>query len=36
MKKLGYGKEYSYNPDFGHPVTNVSLEQGEDALCPVS
>ena len=23
MKKLGYGKEYSYNPAFAHPVTNV-------------
>lgn len=24
MKKLGYGKHYSYNPDFAHPVFNVS------------
>ena len=24
MKKLGYGKEYSYDPDFAHPVINVS------------
>lgn len=24
MKQLGYGKEYSYNPDFAHPVYNVS------------
>jgi putative ATPase len=24
MKKLGYGKEYSYQPDFAHPVYNVS------------
>jgi hypothetical protein len=24
MKKLGYGKEYSYNPRFAHPVHNVS------------
>lgn len=23
MKKLGYGKHYSYNPDFAHPVYNV-------------
>ena len=23
MKKLGYGKHYSYNPDFAHPVFNV-------------
>lgn len=23
MKKLGYGKEYSYDPDFAHPVINV-------------
>jgi putative ATPase len=24
MKKLGYGKEYSYDPDYAHPVINVS------------
>lgn len=24
MKQLGYGKHYSYNPDFAHPVLNVS------------
>lgn len=24
MKKLGYGKEYSYDPDYQHPVMNVS------------
>lgn len=24
MKKLGYGQAYSYNPDFAHPVYNVS------------
>lgn len=23
MKQLGYGKEYSYNPDYSHPVYNV-------------
>ncbi|KAL1408436.1 DNA-dependent ATPase mgs1 [Vanrija albida] len=25
MKKLGYGKHYSYNPDFAHPVWNETL-----------
>ena len=25
MKTLGYGKEYSYNPDFAHPVINEYL-----------
>lgn len=25
MKKLGYGREYSYNPHFAHPVTNEYL-----------
>jgi hypothetical protein len=25
MKQLGYGKDYSYNPGFAHPVHNVSL-----------
>lgn len=25
MKKLGYGKHYSYNPDFAHPVWNEYL-----------
>lgn len=24
MKTLGYGKSYSYNPDYKHPVHNVS------------
>lgn len=24
LKKMGYGKEYSYNPDYAHPVHNVS------------
>lgn len=24
MKTLGYGKHYSYNPDYKHPVHNVS------------
>jgi hypothetical protein len=24
MKQLGYGKDYSYNPGFAHPVHNVS------------
>jgi putative ATPase len=24
MKKLGYGREYAYNPDYAHPVHNVS------------
>ena len=24
MKSLGYGKGYSYNPDYKHPVHNVS------------
>lgn len=31
MKKLGYGKHYSYNPDFAHPVYNVCLSTTE---CP--
>jgi replication-associated recombination protein RarA len=26
MKTLGYGKHYSYNPDYKHPVHNVSGE----------
>jgi putative ATPase len=26
MKKLGYGKEYSYDPNFAHPVYNVSAD----------
>lgn len=25
MKKLGYGKQYSYDPDYAHPVYNVCL-----------
>ncbi|KAJ9114609.1 hypothetical protein QFC22_005482 [Naganishia vaughanmartiniae] len=25
MKQLGYGKDYSYNPDFAHPVHNEYL-----------
>lgn len=25
MKQLGYGKDYSYNPGFAHPVHNVSV-----------
>ena len=25
MKKLGYGREYSYNPAFAHPVVNDYL-----------
>lgn len=25
MKKLGYGKEYAYNPDYQHPVANECL-----------
>jgi hypothetical protein len=24
MKKLGYGKHYSYDPNYAHPVFNVS------------
>lgn len=24
MRKLGYGREYAYNPDYAHPVHNVS------------
>ena len=24
MKNLGYGKDYAYNPDYRHPVHNVS------------
>ncbi|KIR27114.1 ATPase [Cryptococcus deuterogattii LA55] len=27
MKKLGYGKEYAYNPDYGHPVHNDYLPE---------
>lgn len=26
MKQLGYGKDYSYNPGFAHPVHNVGLD----------
>jgi putative ATPase len=25
MKTLGYGEEYSYNPDYAHPVHNTYL-----------
>jgi putative ATPase len=25
MKNLGYGKHYSYDPDYAHPVYNVSF-----------
>ncbi|ODN74941.1 ATPase [Cryptococcus wingfieldii CBS 7118] len=27
MKQLGYGKEYSYNPDYAHPVHNEYLPE---------
>jgi putative ATPase len=25
VRKLGYGKEYAYNPAYAHPVHNVGL-----------
>ena len=28
MKKLGYGKDYAYNPNFAHPVHNEYLPEG--------
>lgn len=27
MKQLGYGRDYAYNPDFAHPVSNEYLPE---------